>query len=177
MLDHRSFTQYLSRTDIDALIQDIAGRINKDYEGKTVVLVGVLKGSFLFVADLIRHLTVDARVDFVKMSSLGKTKESPGTVVFQKDVSTDFRGKHVLIVEQIIDSGRALKFLYERLKATQAESVEVVTLLDKTDKRMVDTPVKYVGRKTKDQFLVGYGLDLEENSRNLGEIYYLKYPN
>jgi len=177
MLDHRHFHKYLSRADIETLVHDLATRINRDYEGKTVVLVGVLKGSFLFMADLVRALTVDARVEFVRMNSLGKTKESPGTVVFAKDISTDFRGKHALIVEQIIDSGRALKFLYDRLKAAGAESVEVATLLDKNDKRLVETPVKYVGRKTKDQFLVGYGLDLEESARNLAEVYFLKYPN
>ena len=177
MLDHRHFTKYMGRTDIDTLVLQIASEINRDYDGKTVVLIGVLKGSFMFMADLIRALTVDARVDFVKLTSVGKRKGSPGTVVFQKDLSVDLRGKHALIIEQIIDSGRTLKFLYDRVKAAGPESVEVVTLLDKTDKRMVETPVKYVGKKTKDQFLVGYGLDLEENARNLSELYYLKYPN
>ena len=94
-----------------------------------------------------------------------------------KDIQADIRDKHVLIVEEIIDSGRTLKFLYERLKSSGPASVEIVTLLDKSSKRVVDVPVKYVGRPIDDQFLVGYGLDLEEKCRNLPDIYYLKYPN
>lgn len=94
-----------------------------------------------------------------------------------KDISADIRGKHVLIVEEIIDSGRTLRFLFERLKSSGPKSVEIVTLLDKESKRVVDVPVKYVGRKIDDQFLIGYGLDLEEKCRNLPDIYYLKYPN
>ena len=94
-----------------------------------------------------------------------------------KDIQADIRNKHVLVVEEIIDSGRTLKFLYDRLKAAGPASVEIVTLLDKESKRVVEVPVKYVGRTIEDQFLVGYGLDLEEHSRNLPDIYYLKYPN
>jgi hypoxanthine phosphoribosyltransferase len=98
-------------------------------------------------------------------------------VTIIKDIQADIRNKHVLIVEEIIDSGRTLKFLFERLKAAGPASVEIVTLLDKSSKRVVDVPVKYVGRPIDDQFLVGYGLDLEEHCRNLPDIYYLKYPN
>lgn len=177
MVDERNFTQYLSRFEIEATIQQLAERINKDYQGESLVLVCVLKGAFVFTADLVRHLTVDFEVEFVRLSSYGKARESSGTVTILKDVSADIRGKNVLILEEIIDSGRTLKFLYERLKASGPKSVEIVTLLDKESKRVVDVPVKYVGRKIDDQFLIGYGLDLEEKCRNLPEIYYLKYPN
>jgi hypoxanthine phosphoribosyltransferase len=177
MVDERNFTQYLSRHEIDATIQQVAERINRDYEGQQVVLVGVLKGAFVFMADLARHLTVDFDVEFVRLSSYGKARESSGTVTIIKDISADIRGKHVLIVEEIIDSGRTLKFLFERLRSSGPKSVEIVTLLDKESKRVVDVPVKYVGRKIDDQFLIGYGLDLEEKCRNLPDIYYLKYPN
>lgn len=177
ILDEKNFTKYLSRHEIDAAVQSVAHHINKDYEGKQVVLVAVLKGAVIFVADLIRHLKVENEIEFVRLSSYGKARTSSGTVTILKDIQADIRGKHVLIIEEIIDSGRTLKFLYERLKASGPASVEIVTLLDKASKRVVDVPVKYVGRLIEDQFLVGYGLDLEEKCRNLPDIYYLKYPN
>lgn len=177
MIDDKNFTKYLSRHEIDAAVQSLANRINADYEGKPVVLVGVLKGCIIFMADLVRHLKVDAEVEFVRLSSYGKARTSSGTVTILKDIGADIRGKHVLIIEEIIDSGRTLKFLFERLKSSGPASVEIVTLLDKASKRVVDVPVKYVGRSIDDQFLVGYGLDLEEHCRNLPDVYYLKYPN
>jgi hypoxanthine phosphoribosyltransferase len=177
LLDDKNFTKYLNRHEIDAAVQSIANRINADYEGKDVVLVAVLKGAIVFIADLARHLKVNCEVEFVRLSSYGKARTSSGTVTILKDIQADIRGKHVLIVEEIIDSGRTLKFLFERLKASGPASVEIVTLLDKASKRVVDVPVKYVGRTIDDQFLVGYGLDLEEHCRNLPDIYYLKYPN
>ena len=177
MMDDKNFTKYLNRHEIDAAVQSIANRINTDYEGKQVVLVGVLKGAIVFMADLIRHLKMQTEVEFVRLSSYGKARTSSGTVTILKDIQADIRGKHVLIVEEIIDSGRTLKFLYERLKSSGPATVEIVTLLDKASKRVVDVPVKYVGRNIDDQFLVGYGLDLEERCRNLPDIYYLKYPN
>jgi hypoxanthine phosphoribosyltransferase len=177
ILDEKNFTKYLNRHEIDAAIQSLANRINADYEGKDVVLVGVLKGAILVMADLVRHLKMNCEVEFVRLSSYGKGRTSSGTVTILKDIQGDIRGKHVLIIEEIIDSGRTLKFLYERLKASGPASVEIVTLLDKASKRIVDVPVKYVGRVVDDQFLVGFGLDLEEHARNLPDIYYLKYPN
>lgn len=177
MLDEKNFKPYMTSHEIEAKVTDLANRINTDYAGKEVLLIGVLKGGFLFMADLVRRLTVDTEVDFVRLSSYGRALRSSGTVTVVKDISQDIRGKHVLIVEEIIDSGRTLKFLYERLKKAEPASVEIVTLLDKSSKRVVDVPVKYVGQHVDDQFLVGYGLDLEEKCRNLRDIYYLKYPN
>lgn len=175
--DDRNFCKYINRHEIEAIVQNLANRINADYSGQEVILVGVLKGAFVFMADLIRHLKVDNRVEFVRLSSYGKEKQSSGTVTLVKDIGVDIRNKHVLIVEEIIDSGRTLKFLYERLQKSEPASVEIVTLLDKPAKRVVEVPVKYVGRQIDDQFLVGYGLDLEERCRNLQDIYYLRYPN
>lgn len=177
LLDDRNFTRYISKHEIDVTISEIAEKLNRDYAGKKVVLVAVLKGAFVFAADLIRQLTFDNEIEFVRLSSYGKGRTSSGTVTVLQDIHTDIRGKHVLILEEIIDSGRTLKFLYDRLDASGPESVEIVTLLDKTSKRVVEVPVKYVGRPIDDQFLVGYGLDLEERARNLPDVYYLKYPN
>jgi hypoxanthine phosphoribosyltransferase len=177
MIDEKNFTKYLSRHEIDASVIELAKRVNADYENKDVVLVGVLKGAILFMADLVRHLTCPVEVDFVRLSSYGKARTSSGTVTIVKDINADIKNKHVLIVEEIIDSGRTLRFLYDRLKASGPASVEIITLLDKKAKRVVEVPVKYVGRTIDDHFLVGYGLDLEERCRNLADIYYLKYPN
>ena len=177
MLDEKNFTKYLNKYEIDAAVQTVAHQINRDYEGKQVVLVAVLKGAVLFLSDLVRHLKIDVEIEFVRLSSYGKARTSSGTVTILKDIQADIRGKHVLIVEEIIDSGRTLKFLFDRLRASGPESVEIVTLLDKASKRVVDVPVKYIGKAIDDQFLVGYGLDLEERARNLPDIYYLKYPN
>jgi hypoxanthine phosphoribosyltransferase len=177
VIDEKIFTKYLNRTDIESIVASLANQLNRDYEGKNVVLVGVLKGCCVFIADLCRQLKMEVEVDFVRLTSQGKGLTTPGTVTILKDISVDIRGKHVLIVEEIIDSGRTLKFLYDRLRASQPASVEVITFLDKKGKRMIDVPVKYVGREIDDQFLVGYGLDLEEKSRNIPEIYFLKYPN
>ncbi len=178
ILDEKTFTKFLNYTDIEGIIGSLANQLNRDYAGETLVLVGVLKGACVLMADLSRQLKMNVEVDFVRLtSSGGKDLKSSGTVSMLKDLSTDVRGKHVLIVEEIIDSGRKLKFLYERIKASQPASIEVLTFMDKRGKRLVDTPVKYVGRMIDDQFLVGYGLDLEEKCRNLPEIYFLKYPN
>jgi hypoxanthine phosphoribosyltransferase len=177
MLDTKHFTKYLTQNDIDVSVQSLAQKINQDYQGQDVVLVGVLKGAILFMADLARALKMNTEIEFVRLSSYGKARTSSGTVTIIKDIQADIRNKHVLIVEEIIDSGRTLKFLYDRLKQSSPASVEIVTLLDKASKRVVDVPVKYIGRTIDDQFLVGYGLDLEERCRNLPDIYYLKYPN
>ena len=167
-MDERNFTQYMSRHEIEGAIQSIAERLNVDYAGKKVVMICVLKGAYVFCADLIRKLEFDVELEFVRLSSYGKARQSSGTVTILKDIAIDIRDKHVLIIEEIIDSGRTLKFLYERLQSSKPESVEIVSLLDKANKRIVEVPVKYVGKLIEDQFLIGYGLDLEEKARNSG---------
>lgn len=177
VLDQKNFTKYLNHHEIDVAVRGVAERLNRDYAGKEVVLVCVLKGAFVFCADLVRQLDLKCDVEFVRLSSYGRALRSTGTVTILKDIGIDIRDKHVLIVEEIIDSGRTLRFLYDRLKSAGPASVEIVTLLDKKAKRVTDVPVRYVGREIDDQFLVGYGLDLEEKCRNMPDIYYLKYPN
>lgn len=177
MFDSQNFTKLIPESEIEEIVASLAKKINEDYQGRSVVLVGVLKGVLLFMADLVRHITVDHEVEFVRLSSYGKERASSGTVTLLKDIQTDIRGRHVLIVEEIIDSGRSLRFLYDRLQKSQPASVEIVTLLDKSAKRVTEVPVKYTGRSVDDQFLIGYGLDLEERCRNLRDIYALKYPN
>ena len=176
-LGNARFQIYLTEAEIKELVETLATRIRNDYAGKSVLLVGVLKGAYVFTADLMRALRMDVEIDFVRLSSYGKEKQSTGTVTLLKDISRDIRGKHVLIVEEIIDSGRSLRFLYDRLIQSEPASLEIVTLLDKAEKRIVDVPVKYVGKKVGDHFLIGYGLDLEERARNLSDILSLAFPN
>lgn len=164
--------------EINAALDTLAEKINADYGvNDHVLLVGVLKGAIIVLADLVRRLQADIDVDFVRTSSYGKSMTSSGTVTLLKDISVDIRGRHVIIVEEIIDSGRTLKFLYERLKAAGPKTIKIATLLDKKSKRVVPIEADYVGRVVDDQFLIGYGLDLEEKCRNLPDIYALRYPN
>src|SRR5690349_6090909 len=113
MLDEKNFTKYLNHHEIEAAVQSLANRLNADYQNKDVVLVGVLKGAVLFIADLVRHLKFPFEVEFVRLSSYGKARTSSGTVTIIKDIHADIRGKDVIIVEEIIDSGRTLRFLYD----------------------------------------------------------------
>lgn len=177
LLDERTFTHYLTQAQIEATTQELADRLNADYKDQPVLLICVLKGAIVFTSDLIRKLHMPTDIEFVRLSSYGKEKTSSGTVSLIKDIQTDIKNKNVLIIEEIIDSGRTLRFLYDRLKKSEPKSLEIVTLLDKKSKRVVEVPVKYIGKDVGDQFLVGYGLDLEEKCRNLSDIYFLKYPN
>lgn len=176
-MEGANFTKYMDRHEIDAATLSLANQLNNDYSGKEVVLVGVLKGAVLFTADLIRQLKFNPAVDFVRMQRKGPRDSSPGTVTMLKDLSIDVQGKHVLICHEVVDSGRCLRHLLERIRAANPLSVEIVTLLDKRDRRIVQIPVKYVGRRVSNEFFVGYGLDLEEHNRNLPHIFFLKYPN
>lgn len=177
-VDDRQFRSFLSAEDIRETIKSIANQINADYEiNDKVVLVGVLKGAFMVMADLVRELHSDVRVDFVRTKNYGKSLTTTGTVTLLKDISMDLRDKHVIIVEEIIDSGRALKFLHDRLLAAGPLSLKIATLLDKRSRRLVDVKVDYVGKIVDEQFLIGYGLDLEETYRNLPGIHALRYPN
>jgi hypoxanthine phosphoribosyltransferase len=176
--DERQFRKFLSEQDISDILDDLAAAINKDYGmNDKVLLVGVLKGAVVVTADLVRRLHSDVDVDFVRCTAHGKSLNSSGTISLLRDISVDVRDRHVIIVEEIIDSGRTLKFLHERLKAAAPLSLKIATLLDKRSKRLVEINADYVGKVVDDQFLIGYGLDLEERCRNLPEVYALKYPN
>ena len=165
--------EFISSEDIQNAIEKLAAQINKDYHGKELILVGVLKGSFIFLADLVRKLDVTLEVAFVRLSSYQNQKESTGTVVITKDIETSITGKHVLIVEEILDSGRTLDFLTKRFRANAPRSVKICVLLDKKDQRVVPVEADYVGLKIENKFVVGYGLDYQEKYRNLSSIFYV----
>lgn len=160
--------------EIQAKTAELAKRISDDYRGKNLLVVGILKGAVLFMADLVRALDIPVCIDFMAVSSYGSSTESSGIVRILKDLDQSIEGKHVLIVEDIIDSGLTLKYLVENLETRRTASVQVCTLLDKPERRKVQVDVKYNGFKVPDEFLVGFGLDYNEAYRNLPEVYVLK---
>lgn len=157
----------LNREEIDAIVQDLAVRIDRDYEGKDVLLVGVLKGALMIMADLSRAMKSQVTIDFMAVSSYGSGTKSSGVVRILKDLEEDLMDRHVLIVEDIVDSGLTLSWLKTNLKSRGPASVEIVTLLRKPDALAVDIDVKYTGRDIPNEFVVGYGLDFNQKYRNL----------
>ena len=169
-----NFKILISRQEIHHIISALAERINHDYQGKRLVLIGVLKGAFVFLADLMRQITVPVEVDFVKLESYGHGTESSSTVKLLKDIDVNICDRDVLIVEEIIDSGRTLLFLHERLAASKPRSLKICALLDKKARRAVTIEGHYVGKDVADKFLIGYGLDYNQAYRNLPEIYVIE---
>jgi hypoxanthine phosphoribosyltransferase len=165
----------LSKEDIETTVSDLARRISRDYKGRDTVLVGVLKGAFVFLADLIRHLTVPVQIDFVRLASYGCDTNSSGTVRLTKDVEIDIGGKHVIVVEDIIDTGLSLEYLIDHMTSLGAKSVRICALIDKRERRERDIAADYIGRVIDRGFLVGYGLDHAENYRHLPAIFDLQF--
>ena len=163
-----------SEQQIKDKISKLAKRISNDYEGKELLVVGVLKGSVIFAAELIKNITIPCEIDFMAVSSYGSSSETTGVVRILKDLDSEISGKHILIVEDIVDSGVTLSYLLNYLKTRNASSVEIASLLTKPSRRKVDIDCKYVGFETPDEFLVGYGLDYAEKYRNLPFIGILK---
>jgi len=158
---------------IQAKVAELGARISADYRGQKLILVGVLKGAYVFLADLARAITLDTRIDFVRLSSYGM-KDSPQGIAFGMDVSLPCAGSHLLVVEDIIDTGRSMAFLLERLRRGEAASVRSCALVDKASRREVEIRADYVGFTVDDGFLVGYGLDYAEDYRALPGIFELK---
>jgi hypoxanthine phosphoribosyltransferase len=151
-------------------VLELAEIINKDYEGEDILLVGILKGASVFVADLMRKIKADTNIDFMSVSSYGNSTESSGSIKILKDLDVDIKGKNVLVVEDIIDSGVTLKNLVETLETREPKSLKLCTLLDKPQRRKTDVKVDYVGFVIEDKFIVGYGIDYAEKYRNLPYI-------
>jgi hypoxanthine phosphoribosyltransferase len=159
--------------DIGRQVKRLANQISADYQGKDIVLVGVLKGAFVFLADLARQLTIPAQLDFVRLASYGTGTQSSGKIRITTDVELDLTDRDVLIVEDIVDSGLTTTFLREHLSAKNPSSLKICTLLDKAERRSVSVPLDYVGLHLDKGFVVGYGLDSNEAHRQLPEIYEL----
>jgi hypoxanthine phosphoribosyltransferase len=172
------FVKYIDAKEINGIIESLGNTLSQKYQGQDLVLIGVLKGSMVFMADLIRQIRgVKVYVDFVKLQAVGRSKESHGSICISKDININLMDRNVVIVEEIVDTGRALSFLKKRIMLGAPRSVEVITLFDKPYKRAVNIQPDLTGKKIDDQFIVGYGLDLEDYGRNFEQVYYLKYPN
>lgn len=160
----------LSEEEVDAKIKQIGEQISKDYAGKEVHLVCVLKGGSFFMCELAKRITVPVSLDFMSVSSYGSETKSSGVVKIVKDLDEPLKGKNVIVVEDIVDSGRTLSYLLEMLKDRGPEQVKLCTLLDKPERRVVDVKVDYTGFQIPDEFVVGYGLDYDQKYRNLPYI-------
>ncbi|MEV1131697.1 hypoxanthine phosphoribosyltransferase [Agromyces sp. NPDC049794] len=160
----------VTETEIQEKLAELARRIEADYEGKNLLLVGVLKGAVMVMADLARELRSHVNMDWMAVSSYGAGTQSSGVVRILKDLDTDLTGRHVLIVEDIIDSGLTLSWLLGNLESRGAESVEICALLRKPEAAKVDVTVKYLGFDIPNQFVVGFGLDYAERYRNLRDV-------
>jgi len=163
-----------SRERIAVEIKRLAQEISSDYGDQEVLLVGVLKGAFLFVADLIRELETPAKIDFVRLSSYGSGTKTSGIIEFRKDLEMSIKGRHVIIVEDIIDSGYTLQYLYNKLWERQPRSLKICTLIDKSIRREVEIKADYIGISMDDGFIIGYGLDHDEKYRDLSDIYLIE---
>lgn len=157
----------LPEEKVDERIKEIGEQISRDYEGKTVHLICVLKGGTFFLCELAKRITVPVSLDFMSVSSYGTDTKSSGVVKIIKDLDESIKGKDVIVVEDIVDSGRTLSYLMELLKDRGPASLRLCTLLDKPDRRVVQVPVDYTGFEIPDEFVVGYGLDYAQKYRNL----------
>ena len=160
----------ISQAEVEQRIREMAAQISKDYEGESLHLICILRGSVFFTCELAKYITVPVTIDFMSVSSYGDGTESSGRIKIMKDLDDSIKDKHVLVIEDIIDSGRTLAHLMSFLKVREPKSLKLCTLLDKPDRRVVSVDVDYVGKEIPDLFVVGYGLDYAQKYRNLPYI-------
>lgn len=178
MIDRYGFSlsPLLTTEQIQTRLKEIADSISASYKGEVPIFIGVLNGSFIVMADLLRFMTIDCEMDFIKLSSYSKTKSS-GTVHLLKDISADITDRHVIVVEDIIDSGLTISFLKKRLEGARPKSLAFVTLLMKPEITNIKFPINYVGFEIPPEFVVGFGLDIDQKLRHLPAIYRLEGNN
>jgi hypoxanthine phosphoribosyltransferase len=164
----------ISRDEIAEAVNRLAREIERDYRDKQPLLIGVLKGSFMFMADLIRQLDLPLELDFVRLSSYDTARESSGKVKVVREMKMPVKGRDMLVVEDIVDTGITISFLLDYLKSKQPASLKICTLTDKPSRRRVPVPIDYSGFTVPNRFIVGYGLDLNQRFRNLPDIYTLE---
>lgn len=167
------FRLYLDRETIANRVAELGSQISADYEGRVPVLIGVLNGSFMFLADLLRSIQIECEVDFLKLSSYGASKISSGVVRELKKIDANIEGRDVIIVEDIVDTGLSMQFIVNRIAEGKPSSVRTATLLHKYEATRVETQLDYVGFRIKNLFVIGYGLDYGQLARNLDQIYIL----
>jgi hypoxanthine phosphoribosyltransferase len=168
----KNFELLYSTEQIRKLVQNIADQINSNYkDGDEIICVGVLKGAWIFHADLVRALRRPVKIDFIRASSYGGGTQTSGVVRILKDIEVDIRDKHVLLIEEIVDSGRTLSFIKQRLESSGPKSVKIAALFDKKERREVECVPDFVGEVVQNHFIVGYGLDWDEKFRQLDAVY------
>ena len=172
--DETKLQVLLSREQIDAGVRRLAAEIKREYQGKNPLLIGILKGSFMFMADLIRLLDFPLEVDFVRLASYGAGRESSGKIKVLQALKAEVRGREVLVIEDIVDTGLTISFLLEYLRKKKAASVKLCALTYKPSRRRTPVTIDYLGFTVPDQFLVGYGLDWNEKFRNLPDICFIE---
>ncbi len=165
-----SMTPLFSADAIAARVKELAAEIDRDYQGREILMIAVLKGSFLFIADLVRAVKAPVVIDFVRLASYGSATQSSGIIEVRKDLEMSIKGKDVLVVEDIVDSGLTLESLRTMLLNRKPATLRICTLIDKQAQRITDVPVDYIGFSMDDGFIVGYGLDLDERYRDLPDI-------
>jgi hypoxanthine phosphoribosyltransferase len=163
-------TPLFSAEAIAARVKELASQIDRDYQGKEILMIAVLKGSFLFIADLVRAVKSPVVIDFVRLASYGSATQSSGIIEVRKDLEMSIKDKDVLVVEDIVDSGLTLESLRTLLLNRKPSSLRICTLINKQAQRITDVPVDYIGFNMEDGFIVGYGLDLDEKYRDLPDI-------
>src|SRR5512136_2274642 len=161
----------ISRDQIYEAVTGLARQIERNYQGKQPLLIGVLKGSFVFMADLVRRIDLPLELEFIKLSSYGAARESSGKVRVVQGLETHIRGRHVLVVEDIVDTGVTISFLLDYLRKKKPASLKLCALADKPSRRRVPLPIDYLGLTVPNKFIVGYGIDCDEKFRNLPDIY------
>lgn len=176
-MNNYTVRELISEEKVVARIKEIAEQINKDYEGKSVTLVCILKGSVFFTCELAKYLTIPVRLDFMQCSSYGEDTKSSGIVKLAKDLDEPITGKDIILIEDIIDSGRTLSHLVKLLSQREPASLTLCTLLDKPSRRVREVDVKYTGFEIPDEFVVGYGLDYAQKMRNLPYIGVVEFEN
>ena len=162
------------RDAIQKRVRELAGQISKDYADRELIIIGILKGAFIFMADLIREISIPCRIDFTRLASYGDGSDSSGKVVMTKDIETSIKGRDILIVEDILDTGLTLQYLVGWLRERNPHSLRICVLLDKRKRRKVSFEADYVGFTIDDGFVVGYGLDFNEKYRFSPDIYVIK---
>jgi hypoxanthine phosphoribosyltransferase len=165
----------ISAEELESQVNSLAACINRDYEGKSLIVIGILNGACIFLSDLVRRLSVPVEIDFVRLASYGKGSVTSGEIRITKDVELPVEGRHVLVVEDIVDTGATLLWFLDYLRQRQPESVKICALVDKMERREVEVPLDYVGIRVDQGFLVGYGLDFAEKHRNLPGIHEVEF--
>jgi len=168
-----TFLPYITKKQIDERLSELGKLINQDFKDKNPIFIGVLNGAFIFMSDLLRYVTVPCEIDFLKLSSYGDEKVSSGDVTEKKGIDADIKDRHVILVEDIVDTGLSMTYLVKKMMEKQPDSVSIITLLHKKEATKHDLQIDYTGFEIPNKFVLGYGMDYAQQGRNLAQIYIL----